>query len=49
MSDLYPYRKYSRYPLRRQRRYYFRMNHDVWCWVLAGLSILGFVLLEVMR
>lgn len=49
MSDYYPYRKYSRYPLERRRRYMFRMNHDAWAWVLVALMITAFVVLEWVR
>lgn len=49
MSDYFPYRKYSRHPLERRRRYRFRMNHDVWCWLLVLAMIAVFVVLEFVR
>ena len=48
MSNYYPYRKYSRYPLER-RPYRWRMNHDAWCWLLVLAMIAVFVLLEFVR
>lgn len=45
----YPYRKYARYPLVRRRVYRFRMNHDVWAWVLVMMMVLVFVALEWLR
>lgn len=45
MSNYYPYRKYSRYPLER-RPYRWRMNHDAWCWLLVLAMIAVFVVLE---
>ena len=49
MSDYYPYRKYSRYPMERRRRYHWRMNHDAWCWLLVLAMIAVFVVLEFVR
>ena len=48
MSNYYPYRKYSRYPLER-RPYRWRMNHDAWCWLLMLAMIAVFVALEFVR
>jgi hypothetical protein len=48
MSNYYPYRKYSRYPLER-RSYRWRMNHDAWCWLLVLAMIAVFVVLELWR
>lgn len=48
MSNYYPYRKYSRYPLER-RPYRWRMNHDARCWLLVLAMIAVFVLLEFVR
>ena len=48
MSNYYPYRKYSRYPLER-RSYRWRMNHDAWCWLLVLVMIAVFVVLEFVR
>lgn len=47
MSDIY--RKYAKYPLIRQRRYRWRMNHDAWCCVLVLVMIAVFVVLEWVR
>lgn len=49
MSDLYPYRRYARYPLERRRVYRFRMNHDTWAWVLVALMVAAFVVVEWVR
>ena len=48
MSNYYPYRKYSRYPLER-RSYRWRMNHDAWCCLLVLAMIAVFVALEFVR
>ena len=48
MSNYYPYRKYSRYPLER-RSNRWRMNHDAWCWLLVLAMIAVFVVLEFVR
>lgn len=43
----HPYRKYSRYPLERRRRYHWRMNHDAWAWLLVAMTLAAFLLLEI--
>lgn len=48
MSDLFRYRKYSRYPLERRRKQW-RVTHDTWAWFFVLAMIAMFVALEFVR
>lgn len=45
----YPYRKYTRYPYIRQRRYWLRLNHDIWAWIMVIATIAAFIILDWTR
>lgn len=46
----YPYRRNHRYPyIRKQRRYWLRLNHDAWAWFMVAVTIAALLILEWTR